>query len=44
MGKLSSAIEKAKDKNDVYPYGTMNFHSRIGSLFPNSQNLDEMSL
>jgi hypothetical protein len=43
-GKLSSAFEKAERKNAVYPYGTMNVHSRIGKSFPNSQQLYEMAL
>jgi hypothetical protein len=44
MGKLISAFEKLKDKNAVYPYGAMNVHSRVGKLFPNSQQLYEMAL
>ncbi len=36
-------LKKPTDKNDAYPYGTMNFHSRIGNLFPNSQQLYEVS-
>jgi hypothetical protein len=43
MGKLSSAFEKAdRKKNAAYPYRTMNFHSRVGNLFPNSQQLHKI--
>jgi hypothetical protein len=44
MGKISSAFEKAERKNAAYPYGAMNVHSRIGKLFPNSQQLYDMVL
>jgi hypothetical protein len=38
MGKLSFVFEKA-DENVAYSYGAMNFHSRGGSSFLNSQQL-----
>jgi hypothetical protein len=37
-------LEKADRQNAAYTYGAMNFHSRIGTLFPNSQQLYEMAL
>jgi hypothetical protein len=39
MGKLSCAFEKA-DENVAYSYGAMSFHSRAGSSFLNSHQLD----
>jgi hypothetical protein len=44
MGKLSSACENPKDKNEAYPYGAMNVQTRIGKLVPNSQQLYDMVL
>jgi hypothetical protein len=37
-------LEKADRQNAAYPNGAMNFHSRIGNLFSNSQKLYEMAL
>jgi hypothetical protein len=37
-------LKKPTDKNTTYPYSTMNFHSHVGNLFPNSQQLYEMTL
>jgi hypothetical protein len=36
--------KRPTDENAAYPYGAMNFHSRTGNLFPNSQQLHKMAL
>jgi hypothetical protein len=41
MGKLSSAFKKPTDKNAAYPYGAINFHSRVDNLFPKSNSVRE---
>ncbi len=41
---LVQLLKKTTDKNASYPYGTMNFHSHFGNLFPNSQQLYKIAL
>jgi hypothetical protein len=45
-GEASSVqtLKKHVDKNAAYAHGVMNVHSRVGNLFPNSQQLNEMAL
>jgi hypothetical protein len=38
-GNSVQLLKKPTDKNAVYPHSTMNFHSRVGNLVPNSQQL-----
>jgi hypothetical protein len=33
-GSLVHPLKKPTDKNAAYPYGAMNIHSRVGTLFP----------
>jgi hypothetical protein len=43
-GSSVEPLKKPTDQNAAYPYGAMNFHARIGNLFPNSQQLYKMAL
>jgi hypothetical protein len=43
MGNLSSAFEKPTANGNNYssaanPYGAMNFHQKVGNLFPNNSH------
>ncbi len=42
-GTSAEPLKKPTDKNAAYPCGSMNFYSRTGNLFPNSQQLYDVA-
>jgi hypothetical protein len=38
LGSSVEPLKKPTDENAAYPYGAMDFHSRINNLFPNGQH------